>query len=85
MRANDTTDIWNVRGARYAASASRPFRTADLDPNAPTDLASEHVGAFVNDWTVRTLPGVTRAKAEIRPRRGLADDLEVTDPVLRAE
>jgi hypothetical protein len=29
-RANDTTDIWNPRGAGYAARPSRPFRTADL-------------------------------------------------------
>ncbi len=30
VRANDTTDIWNPRGGRYAASPSRPFRTANL-------------------------------------------------------
>lgn len=114
VRANDTTDIWNIRGARYPASASRPFRTADLaavcgfcdlvlyavtfnndrdldlatleayrafrqeaaelgirhflevfNPNAATDLAPEHVGAFVNDWIVRTLAGVTRAERPV--------------------
>ncbi len=30
VRANDTTDIWHPRGARYAASPSRPWRTVDL-------------------------------------------------------
>ncbi len=30
VRGNDTTDIWHPRGARYAAQASRPFRTVDL-------------------------------------------------------
>jgi hypothetical protein len=30
VRANDTTDIWNVRGAGYPTAPSRPFRTADL-------------------------------------------------------
>jgi hypothetical protein len=30
-RVNDTTDIWVVRGGRYAAAASQPFRTATID------------------------------------------------------
>ncbi|MBI5819766.1 MAG: hypothetical protein HZA88_12350 [Verrucomicrobia bacterium] len=30
-RANDTTDIWVVRGNRYASEASRPFRSATID------------------------------------------------------
>ena len=30
IRANDTTDIWLLRGATYADSPSRPFRTASL-------------------------------------------------------
>jgi hypothetical protein len=30
VRGNDATDIWFPRGARYAQSASRPFRTANL-------------------------------------------------------
>jgi hypothetical protein len=34
VRANDTTDIWNTRGSRYPAAASRPFRTADSPPYA---------------------------------------------------
>jgi hypothetical protein len=111
VRANDTTDIWNVRGSGYAAVASRPFRSADLaavrpfcdlvlysvtfnndldrdvatleayrafrheaaalgvrhflevfNPNAPSGLAPEQVGAFVNDSIIRTLAGVTAAE-----------------------
>jgi hypothetical protein len=30
IRANDATDIWLLRGATYADSPSRPFRTASL-------------------------------------------------------
>ena len=30
IRANDTTDIWGLRGATYHARPSRPFRTASL-------------------------------------------------------
>ncbi len=30
IRANDTTDIWVMRGATYAQQPSRPFRTASL-------------------------------------------------------
>ena len=110
VRANDTTDIWNPRGATYAAQPSRPFRTAELsavrpfcdlvlwsvtlnndrdrdletlnayrdfrreaadlglrhflevfNPNAPAGLAPGDVGAFVNDSIIRLLAGVTAA------------------------
>jgi hypothetical protein len=30
IRANDTTDIWVVRGGRYSKQPSRPFRSASL-------------------------------------------------------
>jgi hypothetical protein len=36
-----------------------------FNPNAPTDLAPEQVGAFVNDSIVRTLAGVTRAERPV--------------------
>jgi len=39
IRANDTTDIWVMRGAAYARSPSRPFRSASLAHVRPyTDL-----------------------------------------------
>lgn len=61
VRANDTTDIWNVRHGTYAATASRPFRTATVPhmmhgrsdvrkgtPATLTDLGLYSV-TFVND------------------------------------
>ena len=39
IRANDTTDIWVVRGAAYSQKPSRPFRSANLAKVRPmTDL-----------------------------------------------
>jgi hypothetical protein len=39
IRANDTTDIWVMRGASYNRQPSRPFRSADLARVRPyTDL-----------------------------------------------
>jgi hypothetical protein len=39
IRANETTDIWVMRGATYSRSPSRPFRTANLARVRPyTDL-----------------------------------------------
>lgn len=60
-RANDTTDIWVVRGGQYVSVPSRPFRSAtldhircgeiDCDPDAPVlgaDLGLYSV-TFTND------------------------------------
>ena len=39
IRANDTTDIWVVRGGSYSSRPSRPFRSALLAQSKPrTDL-----------------------------------------------
>ncbi len=49
VRANDTTDIWNPRGAGYTARPSRPFRTVDLAAVRPfCDLVLYSV-TFNND------------------------------------
>jgi hypothetical protein len=61
IRANDTTDIWGVRHGTYAATASRPFRTAPVPhmmhgrlgvakgtPATLTDLGLYSI-TFVND------------------------------------
>ncbi len=61
IRANDTTDIWVMRGATYSAKPSRPFRSASLSrvrfgsaaprPDAPvalTDLGLYSI-TFNND------------------------------------
>ena len=48
-RANDTTDIWAVRGGRYQAHPSRDFRTATLDHikygKLETNYTKPHTGA----------------------------------------
>ncbi|MCB1493056.1 MAG: hypothetical protein KDJ77_14875 [Rhodobiaceae bacterium] len=49
IRANDTTDIWVGRGAVYAQSPSRPYRTASTRPDLRhTDLGLYSV-TFNND------------------------------------
>jgi hypothetical protein len=49
IRANDTTDIWVVRGGRYNQQASRPFRSASLKPGiVGTDLGLYSI-TFNND------------------------------------
>jgi hypothetical protein len=78
IRANDTTDIWRFRGASYAASPSRPFRTASLSrvrsgtatpqPGAPvalTDLGLYSV-TFTNDidWDLAALEAFRDFRAD---------------------
>jgi hypothetical protein len=41
-RANDTSDIWAVRGGKYPALPSRSFRTATLDHIQYGRLVAEH-------------------------------------------
>lgn len=49
VRANDTTDIWNVRGNGYTTRPSRPFRTVHLPSIRPfCDLVLYSV-TFNND------------------------------------
>lgn len=49
IRANDTTDIWVVRGNSYSSRPSRPFRSANLACNvARTDLGLYSI-TFNND------------------------------------
>jgi hypothetical protein len=49
VRANDTTELWNLRGGGYPAQPSRPFRTADLAAVRPfCDLVLYSV-TFNND------------------------------------
>ncbi len=49
IRANDTTDIWVVRGNSYSSRPSRPFRSASLAHNvARTDLGLYSI-TFNND------------------------------------
>jgi hypothetical protein len=50
IRANDTTDIWVVRGADYSKQPSRPFRTVSLPRVKGTDLGLYSI-TFNNDLT----------------------------------
>ncbi|MFE0753526.1 hypothetical protein ACFW16_06225 [Inquilinus sp. NPDC058860] len=78
IRANDTTDVWVVRGGTYAQQPSRPFRSAVLpqvrhggtapDPKAPvtgTDLGLYSV-TFNNDLDadVRSLEAFAAFRAD---------------------
>jgi hypothetical protein len=54
IRANDTTDIWVVRGAEYSKQPSRPFRSASLsrvmtgslDPSPGTAVTGTDLGLY---------------------------------------
>jgi len=54
IRANDTTDIWVVRGADYSKQPSRPFRSASLsrvmtgslDPSPGTAVTGTDLGLY---------------------------------------
>ncbi|MBV1703744.1 MAG: hypothetical protein KGI57_03155 [Hyphomicrobiales bacterium] len=81
IRANDTTDIWRARGARYHEKPSRPFRTADLAEVAKfTDLGLYSV-TFNDDLDadVASLDAYRAFRAEARAQ-GVRHFLEVFNP-----
>jgi DhnA family fructose-bisphosphate aldolase class Ia len=81
VRLNDTTDIWNLRGARYRERPARPHRTADLKrARALTDLGLYAV-TFSNDLErdLETLRGFTAFRAEA-VEQGMRYFLEVFNP-----
>ena len=41
-RANDTSDVWVVRGGQYTLLPSRPFRSATIDHIKYGEISSEH-------------------------------------------
>jgi hypothetical protein len=55
-RANDTTDIWCVRGGTYPASPSRPFRTASIEHikygRLQADCTQPHRGADLGLYSI---------------------------------
>jgi len=92
-RANDTTDIHIVRGSRYPAEASLPFRTATLDhiQCGHLDCTPEerHLGAnlglysitFQNDTAIdRQALEEYRAFRLEAERKGFRHFLEIFDP-----
>ena len=92
-RANDTTDVWVVRGGKYPALPSRSFRTATIDHimygqlDAPFNQAP--VGAdlglysitFNNniDWDYKSLQDFTEFRLEAE-RKKFRYFLEVFNP-----
>jgi hypothetical protein len=46
-RANDTTDIWLVRGGAYAAKPSQPFRSATIDHIKYGRIVDDHSAPVV--------------------------------------
>lgn len=82
-RANDTSDIWVVRGSTYSTLPSRPFRTASIDhikygrigcpPDAPmigADLGLYSI-TFTNDieWDYRALEAFHAFREEAEKKR----------------
>ena len=96
-RANDTTDIWMVRGGEYPTLPSRPFRTASIEHikygRLTADCSQPPLGAdlglysltFTNnlDWDHRTLEAFAafRHEAEAKQFRYI---LEVFNPNIAA-
>jgi hypothetical protein len=92
-RANDTTDIHVLRGSRYPAEPSLPFRTATLDHiqcgHLDCTARERHLGAdlglysvtFNNDAVLdRTILEEYRAFRLEAERKGFRHFLEVFDP-----
>jgi hypothetical protein len=93
VRANDTTDIHIVRGSRYPAEASLPFRTATLDhiQCGHLDCTPEERGlgpdlglysiTFMNDPVLdRQALEEYKAFRQEAERKGFRHFLEVFDP-----
>jgi hypothetical protein len=93
VRANDTTDIHAVRGGKYVAHPSMPFRTATVDHiqcgHIDCQPAERYVGANLGLYSVtfnndperdhQTLHEYTRFRIEAE-RKGFKHFLEVFDP-----
>jgi hypothetical protein len=81
IRANDTTDIWVVRGGAYSRQPSRPFRSASLEPGVVgTDLGLYSI-TFNNDLDadLRSLEAFAAFRAAARAG-GFTYFLEVFNP-----
>ena len=82
-RANDTSDIWVVRGGKYPSLPSRAFRTATIEHmkygRVQTDCAAPHTGAdlglysitFTNniDWDYKALEDFAAFRLEAEAKR----------------
>lgn len=81
VRGNDTTDIWNNRGADFPAHASRPFRTVDLTRITPFCDLVLYSMTFNGDLEhdLRTLSAYREFRSEATDL-GLRHFLEVFNP-----
>jgi hypothetical protein len=82
-RANDTSDIWVVRGGKYPALPSRAFRTATIEHmkygRLQADCSQPHTGAdlglysitFTNniDWDYKALEDFAAFRLEAETKR----------------
>jgi hypothetical protein len=93
VRANDTTDVHIARGSSYSETASRPFRSADLDHIQCGHLdcapAERSLGADLGLYSVTFNNAVDRDLATLErfhefrveaERKGFRYFLEVFDP-----
>ncbi len=92
-RANDTSDVWVVRGGKYIHLPSRPFRTASIDHIKYGKISSDHsspvLGAdlglysitFTNniDWDYRALEDFHEFRIEAE-KKSFRYFLEVFNP-----
>jgi hypothetical protein len=81
IRANDTTDIWVMRGGHYHQQPSRPFRSASLKPGIRgTDLGLYSI-TFNNDLDadLRSLEAFAAFRADALAN-GFTYFLEVFNP-----
>jgi hypothetical protein len=92
-RANDTSDIWVIRGGRYIEQPSRPFRTATIDQiqcgRVECQPGERSLGANLGLYSItfnNRLEQDERALEEYREfrleaeRRGFRHFLELFDP-----
>ena len=81
VRLNDTTDIWNARGANYRASASRPFASADVSSAASICSLGLYSMTFHNDVSVdlASLEAYRRFRLEMR-EQPVSHFLEIFNP-----
>ena len=92
-RANDTSDIWAVRGGKYPTYPSRPFRSASLDHIKYGELTQDHSKPFTGadlglysitftndmDWDYRSLEDYHAFRTEAE-RKNFRHFLEVFNP-----
>ena len=92
-RANDTTDIFVVRGGRYTSEPSRPFRTATIDQiqcgKAECSPAERTLGANLGLYSMTFNNDVERDRETLNAyrefrleaeKKGFPHFLEVFDP-----